>query len=258
MLKRLGHRGDRDDIIQGIFEAASRVTLFDHDGEPLSGDDFLVETFESLGTTRDYPACGSAEWIRLREVALRRIIARLTREGLLDCVAVSPVVDAVCGDETRQARRVMPEGEPDSPDGLVENDDANDDDGPGTALGEAEGTSLRFDAIYCAPVIVKRNGQKMTAFWPPSFGMVKLKPDGSRRSVVVALDDLDDHNRLILRAAPTRRRTKAVVMCCAKQCNRSYTAWIRTDTRIEDVEGRPINEFGVLFAARCERHREPL
>ena len=158
----------------------------------------------------------------------------------------------------RQAPRVMPDGEPDSPDGLVENDDANDDDGPGAELGEAEG-SLRFDAIYCTPVVsLTLNGKKATAYWPPSFGMLKLEPDGSRRSVVVALDDLDNHNRLILRAAPTRRRTKAVVRCCAKQCNRSYTAWIRTDTRIEDVEGRPINEFGVLFAARCERHRESL
>ena len=88
VLARLGHRGDRDAIIQHVFEATSRVALRSGGGEPLDGGDYLVETFEALGTTKDWPPCGGREWTRLREVAVRRIIARLAREGLLDAVAV--------------------------------------------------------------------------------------------------------------------------------------------------------------------------
>lgn len=86
ILARLGHTGDRDDIIERVFESASRVTVRSDDGEPMDGGDFLVEVFESLGTTKDWPVCGSREWIRLREIALRRIVARLAREGLLDAI----------------------------------------------------------------------------------------------------------------------------------------------------------------------------
>ena len=88
VLARLGHRGDRDAIIQHVFEATSRVALRSDGGEPLDGGDYLVQVFESLGTTRDWPPCGSREWARLRVAALRKIIARLAREGLLDAVAV--------------------------------------------------------------------------------------------------------------------------------------------------------------------------
>jgi hypothetical protein len=51
LLARLGHRGERDGIIQHVFEAASRVTLKSADGGTVEGGDFLVETFEALGTT---------------------------------------------------------------------------------------------------------------------------------------------------------------------------------------------------------------
>lgn len=88
LLARLGHRGERDGIIQHVFEATSRVALRSGGGEPLDGGDFLVEVFESLGTTQDWPPSGSREWARLRVAALRKIIARLAREGLLDAVAV--------------------------------------------------------------------------------------------------------------------------------------------------------------------------
>jgi hypothetical protein len=88
LLARLGHRGDRDGIIQHVFEATSRVALRSDGGEPLDGGDFLVEVFKALGTTRDWPPCGGYDWTRLREIAVRRIIARLAREGLLDAVAV--------------------------------------------------------------------------------------------------------------------------------------------------------------------------
>jgi len=89
LLAGLGHRGgDRDAIIQHLFETTSRVTFRSDGGEPLDGGDFLVETFEALGTTEDWPPSGSRQWTRLREVAVRRIIARLAREGLLDAVAV--------------------------------------------------------------------------------------------------------------------------------------------------------------------------
>ena len=88
VLAGLGLRGDRDGIIQHVFEATSRVALRSDGGEPIDGGDFLVEVFEALGTTRDWPPSGSREWARLRVAALRKIIARLAREGLLDAVAV--------------------------------------------------------------------------------------------------------------------------------------------------------------------------
>ena len=88
VLARLGHRGDHDEVAQHVFEMASRVTLRGDDGEPLDGDDFLCAVFDSLGSTRNWPMCGSTEWERLRLVALRRVVARLAQEGLLDCVAV--------------------------------------------------------------------------------------------------------------------------------------------------------------------------
>ena len=88
LLARLGHRGERDGIIQHVFEATSRVALRSSGGEALDGGDYLVEVFESLGTTRDWPPCGSRDWTRLREVAVRTILGRLAREGLLDAVAV--------------------------------------------------------------------------------------------------------------------------------------------------------------------------
>ena len=101
LLARLGHRGDRDEIIQHVFEAASRVTFRSDGGEPLDGGDYLVEVFESLGTTRDWPPCGSREWTRLREIAVRRILARLAREGLLDAVSVGRSGRAGSGAEPR-------------------------------------------------------------------------------------------------------------------------------------------------------------
>ncbi len=89
ILARLGHTGDNhDDIIQHVFEMTSRVTVRSDDGAPIDGDDFLVETFESLGTTKDWPHCGSPEWSRLRLRALTIVVNRLGREGLLDCVSV--------------------------------------------------------------------------------------------------------------------------------------------------------------------------
>jgi len=113
-------------------------------------------------------------------------------------VAVGLTVDARC---------IMPDGvrrEPDFSGGITERDEDEGDGAPGTAVGEASGTPLRYDAVYIQPVVVRLHGKNAKAIWPPSYGRVKLKLDGSRRSVVVALDDLDDHNRLILRAAPTR------------------------------------------------------
>ncbi len=157
-----------------------------------------------------------------------------------------------------QARCVMPDGErePVSPGGVAEGEEAEDDDGPGTAFGEGEGQPLRFDAIYLLkPVVVMLHGKRATAIWPPSFGRVKLKLDGSRRSVVVALDELDDAGRRSLLSAPVRRRTEIAVRCIARHCSQAYRAWIREDSRIEDTKGEPFAEFGSLFAARCEEHR---
>ena len=71
------------------------MTLRTHDGKPLDGDDFLCGVFDRLGTTRNWPVCGSVEWERLRLVALRSVVARLAREGLLDCVAVAPITTGV-------------------------------------------------------------------------------------------------------------------------------------------------------------------
>jgi|GEM_PF-2515677 len=53
ILARRGLTGDHDEIIQHVFEMASRVTLRSGDGEPLDGGDFLVGVFEWLGTTKD-------------------------------------------------------------------------------------------------------------------------------------------------------------------------------------------------------------
>ena len=88
LLARLGHRGERDGVIQHVFEATSRVALRSDGGEPMDGGDFLVQVFDSLGTTTDWPPCGGREWTRLREQAIRRVLARLAREGLLDAVSV--------------------------------------------------------------------------------------------------------------------------------------------------------------------------
>ena len=88
LLAYLGHRGDRDAIIQCVFEAASRVTFRSEGDQPLDGGDYLVQVFESLSTTRDWPPCGGREWTRLRQIAVRKILARLAREGLLDAVSV--------------------------------------------------------------------------------------------------------------------------------------------------------------------------
>ncbi len=95
VLARLGHTGDHDDIIQHVFEATSRVTLRSRDGKTLDGDSYLCAVFDSLGSTHNWPACGSDAWERLRLVALRRVIARLAREGLLDCIAVAPTTRAI-------------------------------------------------------------------------------------------------------------------------------------------------------------------
>ncbi len=159
------------------------------------------------------------------------------------------------------ALRRAPDGEqePDSSGGVAKQEEVeNDDDAPGDAVGEGEGQPLRYDEIYCAAIRVTLRGEGAKAIWPPSFGRVKLKPDGSRRSVVVALDDLDCRSRLALRSVPTRRRTEAVVRCSVRNCPKCHRAWIRHDTRIEDTEGRPINGFNALFAALCEEHRGPL
>ena len=97
ILAHLGHKDDdHDDVIQHVFEMASRVTLRSEDGKPMDGGDYLVEVFESLGTTATWPSCGSPEWVRLRQVALRRVVARLAREGLLDAIAVGCATDAEC------------------------------------------------------------------------------------------------------------------------------------------------------------------
>ena len=86
ILARLGHRGDHDDIIQHVFDATSRVTLRSHDGRPLDGDDFLCGVFDRLGTSRSWPPCGSAAWVRLRLAPVRPVAARLGTEGVRVCV----------------------------------------------------------------------------------------------------------------------------------------------------------------------------
>ncbi len=152
----------------------------------------------------------------------------------------------------------VPSGEREtvSPGGVAEREEAEDDGVPGSAFGEGEGQALRFDAIYLLkPVVVMLHGKRATAIWPPSFGRVKLKLDGSRRSVVVALDELDDAGRGSLLTAPVRRRTEIAVRCSVRRCSQAYRAWIREDSRIEDTKGKPFAEFGSLFAARCEEHR---
>ena len=112
LLARLGHRADRADregIIQHLFEATSRVTFRSDGGEAVDGGDFLVQVFDSLGTTTDWPPSGSRQWTRLREIAARKILARLAREGLLDAVAVGGDGGATAPEgtdaRTRQAGR---------------------------------------------------------------------------------------------------------------------------------------------------------
>ncbi len=100
-LRRLGHRGDEDHICQAVFETASHVVIPLPDGGVLNGDELLVSVFEGLGSTKDWPACGTSDWARLRQVASGKVVARLACEGLLDCVAVSPVADD--GDEVKAA-----------------------------------------------------------------------------------------------------------------------------------------------------------
>ncbi|MFQ5463972.1 MAG: hypothetical protein ACE5E5_15275 [Phycisphaerae bacterium] len=105
VLERLGHQGrDRDDIIEHVFENTSRLTVRSDDGEPMDGGDFLVEVFESLGTTKDWPGCGSPEWVRLRFRALTMVVKRLGREGLLDAIAVGCATDAEGETETPAAK----------------------------------------------------------------------------------------------------------------------------------------------------------
>lgn len=100
VLEGLGHKGDRDDIIERVFENTSRVTVRSDDGEQMDGGDYLVSVFESLGTTKNWPACGSSEWIRLRQVALQKVVARLARDGLLDAIAVGCATDDEVETET--------------------------------------------------------------------------------------------------------------------------------------------------------------
>lgn len=159
---------------------------------------------------------------------------------------------------TADVRCIMPGGErrePDFPSGITEREEAENDGAPGTAVGEADGTPLRFDSLYLQPVFVtlRAKGKRAKAIWPPSFGTVKLQPEGSRRSVVVPLDDLDIQSRMLLWCASTRRRTEVVVRCCVRHCNQSFRAWLRADSGIEDTKGKAIND--ALLAARYERHR---
>ena len=123
VLAGLGHGGgDRDRIVQDVFESASRVTLRSDGGELLDGGDVLGQVFESLGATKDWPACGSAEWQRLRTRALGIVVRRLAREGLLDAVAVAPF-----GDETEPQGQRDEARPPGDTDGAT---DASDGDRP--------------------------------------------------------------------------------------------------------------------------------
>lgn len=99
-LWRLGHRGDRDLVVQHVFETVGGMLVSSPDGGEFSGDEFLVETFRDLGGTRDWPTPGGPAWTRLRRLALRKVVARLAREGLLDAIAVSRVAN---GDGARSA-----------------------------------------------------------------------------------------------------------------------------------------------------------
>jgi len=133
VLARLGHRGDRDGIIQHVFEATSRVTLESADGGTVEGGDFLVETFEALGTTKDWPPCGGREWTRLRVAAVRRIIARLAREGLLDAVAVGNDGGTTSREGTHHDARGAAE-----PEWSGDGDRGRDPGAPGPRLARAE------------------------------------------------------------------------------------------------------------------------
>jgi len=83
-----GDRGDRDEIIQHVFETTSRLTVRSASGEPIEGGDFLVGVFESLGSAKDWPPVGGREWSRLRSKALGIVMRKLATEGLLDAIAV--------------------------------------------------------------------------------------------------------------------------------------------------------------------------
>ena len=86
VLARLGHRGDRDDICQRVFEAASEVID-------------LAEVFESL---REWPRSESpASRRRVRKQALAIVVSRLASEGRLDCISVAPTTDAITGTGTQ-------------------------------------------------------------------------------------------------------------------------------------------------------------
>jgi len=98
---RGGCGGDRDAIIEHVFDTASRLTFRSQDGEPIGGDDFLVSVFESLGTTKNWPGCGTPEWETLRFQALTKVVERLGREGLYDCISVgADGTPALTGNET--------------------------------------------------------------------------------------------------------------------------------------------------------------
>ncbi len=186
----------------------------------------------------DYPA---------KAMRLRRLAAHISET----LVAVGLTADVRCIMPDRERR------EPDISGGITGREEAENEGAPGTAVGEADGTALRFDAVFLEPVIValNGNGKKAKAIWPPSYGRVRLQPEGSRRSVVVALDELDDRSRRILRDAKVRLRTEAVVRCRVAHCTQCFRAWVRPDFGVEDTKGEPLSEFGSLFAARCERHR---
>ncbi|MFQ5463798.1 MAG: hypothetical protein ACE5E5_14370 [Phycisphaerae bacterium] len=138
---------------------------------------------------------------------LRALAAHISKT----LVAVGLTVDARCA---------MPDGERDSSGGVAGPEGADDIE-PGDAVGDAQ-PLLRYEAVYLRPVFVTLRGKRAKATWPPSFGMVRLKPEGSRRSVTVALDELDDRNRRILRNAKVRLRTEVVVRCRVAHCTRCY------------------------------------
>jgi len=217
----------------------------------------LVRRLQSLDALTGCDADGIERTVTdLMHFAADRIEAAPEKAERLRRLAAHISETLVAVGLTADARCVMPnrEREPDSPDGLVEQVET-DDDGPGTAVDESSGIPLRYDAIFLKPVTVMLNGERTKAIWPASYGRVRLQPEDSRRSVVVALDDLDDRSRRILRDAKERLRTELVVRCRVAHCTQCYRAWVRPDGEIEDTRGEPLSKFGSLFAARCERHR---
>ena len=208
----------------------------------MAGSD--AEGIERMTTDLIHHAADRIDDDPAKATRLRRLAAHISET----LVAVGLTADARC---------IMPDGErrqPDFPGGITEREEAEDDGAPGNAVGEASGT-LRYDAVYLQPVVVRLHGKKATAIWPPSFGRVRLQSEGSRRSLIVALDELDDRSRRILRDAKVRLRTEAVVRCRVAHCTQCFRAWVRPDFGVEDTKGEPLSEFGSLFAARCEKHR---